>query len=275
MIPDRLLQILRTCESAETARFPPTEIFNEGWMLRLVLDAVQTLNIRNHPLAFCDGAAWYSEARLSSPFRPRARADRLGEGFTNADAVIGHFEFRVETKAGLRLLPGAKQFVVVEAKMFSNLSAGTKNAPTYNQAARNVACMAEAIFHSGRTVGEFDDLGFFILAPAPKRRRDEKLEVLVNPDTIRQAVIDRIAMYELQPRPEAEALREWEAAVFLPLLDRLARTQRIRVLTWEDSIEAIRDVDPAMGEELGRFYSRCLEFAPASVHSVGRVPGLF
>ncbi len=42
--------------------------------------------------------------------------------------------------------------------MFSNLSAGVKNAPEYNQAARNVACMAEVISRSGLQVEDIDQL---------------------------------------------------------------------------------------------------------------------
>lgn len=37
---DTVLGLLRRCES-EAPPFPPTELFNETWMLRLVLDALQ------------------------------------------------------------------------------------------------------------------------------------------------------------------------------------------------------------------------------------------
>jgi len=144
MIPERLFEILKSANGSDDARFPPTDVFNEGWMLRLILDAVQS-NDMDSDLRFLPQSRWYSEARLDSPFQPVARPDALGEGATRADGVIGHFTFREQTKAGLRLHAGASQFVVVEAKMFSNLSRGTKNALEYDQAARNVACMANTI----------------------------------------------------------------------------------------------------------------------------------
>jgi hypothetical protein len=72
----------------------------------------------NHPLQFSNGAKWYSEARMSSPLRPRVNSDPLGEGFTNVDGIIGHFEFRPPTKTGLQLKPGG-QFVIVEARTFN------------------------------------------------------------------------------------------------------------------------------------------------------------
>jgi hypothetical protein len=263
MIPERLYQILVSCQDEKTSRFPATEVFNEGWMLRLILDAMQTLKIPNHPLQFFNGAKWYSEARLSSPFRPRLKPDLLGENFTHADGVIGHFEFRDSTKAGLRLKSGG-QFVVVEAKMFSNLSSGTKNAPGYNQAARNVACMAEAIARSGSSLSDFKSIGFFVIAPNLETRQhgSTNLETCLVPDAICSTVNQRIEAYECQERKEARELREWQHNWFLPLLDRLVNEQRLAVLAWESIIEVIADTDRRWGEDLHRFYRRCLTFSP-------------
>jgi hypothetical protein len=169
MIPEQLFEILKKAESADEAHFPPTDVFNEGWMLRLMLDAIQSNDV-NNVLRFLAQSRWYSEARLDPPFRPVAKQDSLGEGPTRADGVIGHFDFREETKAGLRLKSDADQFVVIEAKMFSNLSRGTKNAPEYNQAARNVACMAFTIARSEIEVSDLESVGFFVIAPHIDRR---------------------------------------------------------------------------------------------------------
>ena len=59
-ILNRLFSILKACASGnkDGHRFPPTEVFNEGWMLRLVLHALQTVHGPGHPLNFLDGAAW-------------------------------------------------------------------------------------------------------------------------------------------------------------------------------------------------------------------------
>jgi hypothetical protein len=40
MIPERLFEILRTAESADEVHSPPTDVFNEGWLLRLMLDPI-------------------------------------------------------------------------------------------------------------------------------------------------------------------------------------------------------------------------------------------
>jgi hypothetical protein len=262
IIPDRLIHILRSAEATATSRFPPTEVFNEGWMLRLLLDAFQRVPSETSPLRFEQRAIWYSEAWLASPFGAQVRSDALAEGFTSADGVIGHFAFRPTTRAGLELAPDATQFIVVEAKMFSSLSSGTKNAPGYNQAARNVACMAEALARAGRTPESFSSLGFYVAAPVASKRRPSvsTLESILEPDQIRAAVHRRIEAYEAQDRKEATSLREWEAKYFLPLMRCLADRTCLQVLTWETCIEAVANVDTAVGEELGRFYERCLSF---------------
>lgn len=265
---ERLTRLLRACETGTDARFPPTEVFNEGWMLRLVLDAIETHRIADHPLAFELGAKWYSEARLGSPFRPRRRGDPLGEGFTNADGVVGHFDFQPTTRAGLSLQPDATQFIVVEAKMFSNLSSGTRNAPMFNQAARNVACVAKIIEATGRPVTSFTSLGFFVLAPRPDQRGAgiSNLEACMDPHAIALAVRERVRAYE--GRSEALELRSWEERVFLPLLDWLTQRQRLRVLSWDTCIDAIAAAQPEAGADLRNFYARCLTFRPLSAEGI-------
>ncbi len=97
-------------------------------MLRLVLDALESHRGSVGPLKFLPESHWYSEALLDSPFRPRKYGDPLGEGKTNVDGVVGQFGFRDSTRAGFALDSDARQFVVLEAKMFSNLSTGTPRA---------------------------------------------------------------------------------------------------------------------------------------------------
>jgi hypothetical protein len=59
--------------------------------------------------------------------------------------VIGHILIGTKAKADLELKPTSTQFTVVEAKVGAPLSSGTSNAKYFDQAARNVACMAEVM----------------------------------------------------------------------------------------------------------------------------------
>ncbi|WP_298233440.1 hypothetical protein [uncultured Azohydromonas sp.] len=69
---DSLVRILATCGTGH-AVMPPTEFYNEGWMLRLVLDYVSRQDKHTSPLSFAPGAGWYSEALLPSRFLRTSR----------------------------------------------------------------------------------------------------------------------------------------------------------------------------------------------------------
>lgn len=258
MVYDVISRLIQECDSDETACFPPTLIHNEGWMLRLVLNALETHRDIDLPFKFLDGARWYSEARLASPFAPRVRQDKQGEGFTNADAVVGHFSMRSATKAGLELRDDAKQFVVLEAKMYSNLSAGTKNAATYNQAARNVACMANALRQKRIAINDLASVGFYVLAPEKSLRHETtNLERFTHVDTIRSAIRDRVTAYNSEPHPYPDGNAPWASDDFTALVDRLEQRDALKVVSWEECIEAIAKSAPKYGAALAHFYDRC------------------
>ena len=58
---DRIQKMLETCSIGDNV-FPPTILYNEGWMLRLVVDWFARNRVNNHPLCFSDNTEWYSEA---------------------------------------------------------------------------------------------------------------------------------------------------------------------------------------------------------------------
>jgi hypothetical protein len=172
------------------AHFPPTLVYDEGWLLRLVLDSLDRFPVPEQTLAPTAGATWYSEALLPSPFEARRRGDSLAESRTHADAAIGHILVGAGGKADVSLRDGATQLIVVEAKLFSPLSAGTKNAPGYGQAARTIACMVELCHLVGRAPGAVDALSFVVAAPSAQIETG-KFAGLLEKETIRRAVVAR------------------------------------------------------------------------------------
>jgi hypothetical protein len=129
--------------NSERRTFPATIFYNEGWLLRLVLDWFSEHALGGHLLSFAAGAQWYSEALLPSQFLARQRGDHLAEGWTHADGVVGHIKVGSTALANTSLADDASQFLVTEAKLFSPLSPRVTNAAYFDQAARNVACIAE------------------------------------------------------------------------------------------------------------------------------------
>jgi len=248
MIFKRIEALLKSCETYSPV-MPPTQLYNEGWMLRLMVDRFASIDLENepHPLAVPPGCRWYSEALLPSAFFPESRGDSRAESWTHADGVIGHFGIGNGAKGDLTLHSDAKHFVVLEAKMFSKLSAGVKNAPYFNQAARNVACIAEVLKRAGRRVQEFKALGFYVLAPASQIEQGLFDEHLAKA-SLRTVVERRVKEYGGK---RDGWLSEW----FLPVLERLD----IKAVSWEDLMGFLRVRDPD-ADQLKDFYRRCLEF---------------
>jgi hypothetical protein len=221
---------------------PPTVLYNEGWMLRLVLDWLDRNRGGSHALSLMAGARWYSEALLPSRFLATSRGDKLAESHTHADGVTGHFSIAPGERGEAKLLAGAGQFLVMEAKIGSPLSTGTKNAPGYDQAARNVACMAHMIGVAGLRAEAFARLGFCVLLPAVALS-DGKLGDLLSKSSIEKKVRARVGGYE--GRHDV-----WFDTTFLPALRRMD----VAALTWESVLTGLPG-------ELGGFYDRCLYYS--------------
>ena len=90
MIVRQIARMLELCSTDQNV-FPPTDLYNEGWMLRLLLDWHSRNPNAATPIPFPANSIWYSEALLPSAFLARYRGDELAESWTHADGVIGNF----------------------------------------------------------------------------------------------------------------------------------------------------------------------------------------
>ena len=247
MVVNRIYTILESCAS-DSPLIPSTHLYNEGWLLRLVLDWFAHHNAPEHPLSFSKGSKWYSEALLPTAFKARHRGDRLSESRTHLDGVVGHYKIGKTAKTDFSLLPDAKQFVACEAKMFSSLSKDVKNAENFDQAARNVACMVEAIRLADRQPSEMTTLGFYVLAPESQIRKGVFSEQMSR-ESIQTKVEQRVNEYGGE---KDNWYREWFTPVF-ECID-------IQILSWEQIISAIKRMDEDSGVMLESFYKKCIEF---------------
>lgn len=222
---------------------PPTELFNEGWLLRVVLDWYSHQQNLDSPFAFERGAKWYSEGRLSSPFLARERSDPCAETHTHADGVIGHF--KVRKRSEIKPNKSATQLVVVEAKLGSGLDPKTKNAPDYEQAARNVGCLAHIAHKAGINPADLTSFAFYVVAP--KAQVDKgKFKSLVTKSSIEKKVKERALNYGKE--------NEWYEKVFLPFLNVMC----VKLITWED---ILNDMESSVaGTEYRAFYDKCINF---------------
>jgi hypothetical protein len=247
---DRIAQMIGSYPQ-ESLLFPVTKLYNEEWLVRLVLHWLSQHQGQGGNLAFAEGARWYSEAWLPTPFSERPEGRKVNEGWTHADGVIGHFDIGSKGRADVVLREDATRFVVVEAKMYSTLSPGVTNAPDYDQAARTVACIAQVLTIAKRHAADLDSLGFYIVIPHDHRKPSAFTDAL-RKDGIRQKVKDRVEQYG----EHGDELRAWLADDFQKALGRI----ELGVLTWETVIGQIQDLDPKGGDEILRFYKQCRHF---------------
>jgi hypothetical protein len=248
-----IMLLLENLES-EKPNMPPTILYNEGWLLRVVLQWFNKNQVAGHQFSFKTGAGWFSEGSLSSPFLAAMMGDPLAEAYTHADGVIGNIAVGRAGKGDIYLMEPFEQFVVLEAKLFSKLAGGTMRVAGYDQAARNVACMAKVIELSGASIASFNSLGFYVIAPQSQIDKVPSFNDFMQKESIYQKVLARVESY--RGRSDYAMKRTWFEAFFTPLLSKL----NIEAISWEMIIEYIGRHDQAMGEKLVIFYGRCLDF---------------
>ena len=239
--------LLKRCDTKYNV-CPPTDLYNEGWLLRIILDWFSKQDPTEHELSFSDGCKWFSEARLPTQFKATSRKDPLYETWTHADGVIGHIIVGGVGKTDTSLAVDATHLVVTEAKMFSRLSAGVKNASYFNQAARYASCTAEILSRAGRKPTDLKRLGLYVLAPAETIGYGWFKRPLDKAD-IRERIERRVQAYE---GDKDQWFEDW----FLPALDQM----EIGCLSWESILDHIGTVDTAYSAGLQGFYQKCMAF---------------
>ncbi len=250
VVPKQILNLLCQLNSDER-RLPATVIYNEGWMLRLVLDAGSRGLL---PSYMENRSFWFSEIQLRTPFG-RARGPKF-ESNTHADGVVGDFRVDADTRSGLDLSNSANSFLVFEAKMYSPLSGGTRHAPGFDQAARTVACMAYALQSAGRHPKDVKRLGFYVVAPQ-QQISGSIFDLQMTAESIRARIEDRIRDFSGIVRNHLEIWRDDWA---WPLLDELANNQSLECVAWEYLIQEVARSDPDEGETIRSFYEKCKQY---------------
>ena len=247
MIIERILQQLEACNT-EDRNFPPTILYNENWMLRIILDWFTVNGNSESLIPVLPDSKWYSEALLSSAFLPQSRGDKLGENYTHADGVIGHFSIGGSGRGDLVLLPDAEQLIIIEGKMFSRLSSGVTNAKYYDQAARTVGCMAEVLRLANRRPAKMKSLAFYLMAP--QSQIEQGLFTLeMSKESITQKVQQRVSAYKGERN---RWLQDW----FNPLIDKI----EIETFSWEDILQNMVKTNSEYGVEVQNFYHKCLQY---------------
>ena len=220
----------------------PTEIYNEGWMTRLLVyySIQEKLKLKN--IDFDKIKNWTSEGRITNPF---LNAEKIREGHTHADMALGDFNIKFQESGEIKVEHDARVFGIIEAKMKSSLSSGTTHAPTYDQASRNVACIANNVKNNAQTF-------FYVVAPEvqiiKQNRNKQTIIDMVNPEAIEKQIKLR---FELHSSHNDPIENEEE------LLDQVLRCD-IDLITYEEWIRSFNN--ESTRNVLDVFYQKCLQW---------------
>lgn len=228
---DKVFESIINCEKT---MINPTILYNEGWMIRLLVKHSIKENIIIEGIKFKGINNWTSEALISSPF---IEAPKLREGYTHVDIAIGDFEVDYEI-SGKLILNSPKLFGVIEAKMKSNLNPGTSNFKKYNQASRNVACIAKNLLGS-------DCKSYFIVVAPKVMIEKNKINDQIDKKTILEQVEKRFDVYD-------DSFKTKES--YSKIIDNINKMTIIS-LSYEEWINKFTNLETK--KKLENFYSNC------------------
>jgi hypothetical protein len=260
-ILNKLLE-LSDCFSLDDKKIPMTDIFNEGWMLRVCLDwySQQENTSEQKLFTFTPTSIWASEAMLSSPFKRRIKSgDKLAEGTTNADGVLGDLVLSKNSKWDLSLQNKPEIFYILEAKMNSKLASGVSNVDNYNQSTRNIACMIRLLINENISLDSNIDLGFYVLAPNSK---SSIFEEPLSLNFIKKELENRLFKYEEFANLSSILWKENDYNEFLSFKNTYKMWIEkidVKFISWETIIDDIKLSDTLYAVQLENYYKRCLE----------------
>jgi hypothetical protein len=225
----------------------PTELYNESWMLRLILhwfnkDENRGKRFKDIPISMNCTSSWFSEGRLGTVFPD--------EKYTRADGTYGDIIIGDNGYSDVKLVTGCSQFVITEAKMFSTFSHKITKYSNYNQAARNIVCMCHIVEKSKQ---EIDDIAFYTLLPQSQIDGELTFKDFTNEVHIKKTVTERIEKYK-NDNQNYENLLKWYKNVFIPFFTEI----KIELISWEKIIEVIFSNDLDYGKMLKDYYNKCI-----------------
>ena len=241
-----------------------TELYNEGWMLRLVLFWFHK-NPQcsyNDKISMKQGVHWFSEGRLESPFKKdKELGIKKDEGYTQADGVYGNIEIGDKGDSDIKLAKNCKQFIVTEAKIYSKFSKRITHIKKYDQAARNIACMYQIVENyrnSDQTNQEIEDIAFYTLLPQSQIEDERTFTEYTSVEHILETIENRI-------KPYNGKMKEWKEwfDYFSDFLNKI----KIELISWEEIRDFIISKDKEYGIMLSDFYNKCLKYNKPKINS--------
>lgn len=215
----------------------PTIIYNEGWMIRLLVieSMIEKLKINKVDFGLLARKNWSSEALITSPF---VETKENREGYTHADIILGDFSVNYNERGDVKLNDSPDVLGIIEAKMGSNLSQGTSNAKNiYNQASRNICCLSYVTRRN-------PNCKLFFIIVAPKATIDKhEIERQVKRENILKQIEKRF--------------QHSKETYMLEIKNQVEKCKLV-IISYKDWINELSNSE--VQTMLGDFYKKCLKF---------------
>jgi hypothetical protein len=227
--------------------FAETLIFNEGWLLRGILEKWRGLKGQSKfPfLPFPKGVKIYSEAQLYTPFKKRSIEDKQGEDNTHVDGIVGNFSLRPNTKSGIDLDGDFKYLAIFEAKMYSELAKGITHVKNYNQVSRTIACIINSVL---KVRGSPNNSIYYIIT-YPNDNKKIESETYTK-KFIEGEIEERIKIYKEPKTVKIDGDFDSFEKYWKNVLGKI----EVQFVTWDAILDEIKDQD------IKRFYDLCKEY---------------
>ena len=246
MVSNRLLALWQAATS-DTPVFPPDKIFNQHWLLGLVLGWFAEQPVVGHSLNFAPGARWFSGGMIPQPFMKRMGSDKRYDTRIPVDAVVGHFNLSAGDSYTISLSPDATQLLVLETRLFETIAEEDASVRLFSTSARSIAGLVETLRRARLAPDQVEKLGFYLLAP------QTQIEKGIFPEMARQ-IIQRQVKHRVDDY--AGFQDRWYEDWFLPAFDHVD----VQVVSWESVIAAIKERDSQGAAEIRDFYQACEEY---------------
>lgn len=228
--------------------FPETQIFNEAWLLRGILNGlIDVKDIKDKDsldfLPFPNDSKQYSEGRLNTLFKPIKRGDKTStESQTPIDGIVGDFEIDETTKSGIKILDNFNYLSIFEAKMYSPITARSQNESKFSQVTRIISCMIFQIMKVEKLEGK----KIFLVIFYPKDHKNID-PLKYSKEFIKDEIKGRLLKYR---NGGNEDFRKFESKY-----EKIIDSINLRFIHWETVLNEIKE-----DALINKFYNLCKEF---------------
>jgi type III secretory pathway component EscV len=150
---------------------------------------------------------------------------------------LGDFIVNYDERGEVVLNESAKILGIIEAKMGSNLSQGTKNAKNYNQASRNICCLSYVTRNSPNC-----EIFFVVVAPEETIKKNE-----IENQIKQENVLNQI-----------KARFQHSAEEYCSEIQEQAEKCKILTISYKEWINEIKDYE--VKKILDEFYGKCISY---------------